>query len=324
MEYQSRRVRRLRAEKKARQRRMRRQKRLLVSGALLATVALIAVSAWFIGGTITQKIATDKLNSAQKQKEPPPTAAENITRELASEIATLEQSLGLPGRLDAGLLPDGAQVAVTMIDLSDRNRGEVHYNDKTQWTAASTYKLFVALEMSRMVESGRLTWNSSLNETTLSNCLYRMIHNSDNSCPETWIPRYSSFAQMNTTARDLGMVSTEFANDNMRTSAGDLGILLRQLYQGKLMDADDRQNLLNLMENQQYRAGIPAGIAQSNQGAIVADKVGFINDYNGPVLNDAGIVLSPKGDYVLVITTNGYSWSFIAQLSAWIDGRMSV
>lgn len=267
--------------------------------------------------------------SQAKQKEVAVSATTNIAKNLPSEISVLSGQLNLPSSdLDSSLEPSGAKVAVTLLDLSSKNRGSVHYNDTIQWTSASTYKLFVAVEENREVENGALTWNSPLNNDTLSDCLYQMIHVSDNNCPQAWLQTYSSFSQLTATANSIGSKQTDFTEDDMRTSANDLANLLSQLYNGKLMNQSDTKNLLSLMENQEYRDGIPSGIAanissgKAPSTTVVADKVGFVDDYTGPVLNDAGIVISPKGTYVLVITTNGYSWQFIANLTSWIDAQM--
>jgi beta-lactamase class A len=65
------------------------------------------------------------------------------------------------------------------------------------------------------------------------------------------------------------------------------------------------------MKVQKFRQGIPAGIPSKT----VADKVGFMNG----VLTDAGIVYGNTGAYVLIILTDGYSWSSIAETAALVD-----
>lgn len=155
-----------------------------------------------------------------------------------------------------------------------------------------------------------------------------MIVLSDNNCAETWLSTYSSYSQLTATATTIGSRQTHFATDKMYTSGADLANLLEKLQQDKLINAADTQNLLDLMAKQCYRDGIPAGIqANINSGitpaaTTVSDKVGFIDSYTGPVLNDAALVRSSNGQYVVVIMTNGYSWQFIANLTSWIDMQM--
>lgn len=61
------------------------------------------------------------------------------------------------------------------------------------------------------------------------------------------------------------------------------------------------------MKNQVYRNGIPAG----SRGAVVADKVGFLDNY----LHDVGVVYGAKSTYAIVIMSEGSSWSNIKDLS---------
>ena len=318
-EYQSPRMRRLMRDEE-------RQKRVRISRnyGLLLVVAIVAstIITGVAGGNAV--IQMQKADTIKKQHAPTTLISEG----LQNEINRLSAQDNLPGELDSSLQPNGAQVAVSLIDLSDKNRGEVHFNDQTQWTSASTYKLFVALDMSKAVESGRLNWNSPLNGDTMGGCLSQMIHVSDNGCPETWLATYSDYEKLTQTAKNFGSKQTDFNYGNMTTSAGDLANLLKKLYQGELMNSDDTKNLMDLLEHQQYQDGIPDGIqnninaGKTPQGTLVADKVGFVDDYTGPILNDASIVSSPNGAYVLVVMANGYSWQFISQLTSWIDAQM--
>ena len=65
------------------------------------------------------------------------------------------------------------------------------------------------------------------------------------------------------------------------------------------------------MKENVYVSGIPTGVP----GATVADKVGFMDG----LLHDAAIIYSTKGDYVLIIMTNGSSWGNIAALAKEIE-----
>jgi len=62
------------------------------------------------------------------------------------------------------------------------------------------------------------------------------------------------------------------------------------------------------MKTQVYRQGIPAG----SEGAVVADKVGFLED---GTLNDVGIVYGKNSTYVLSVLSTGSSWASIANVA---------
>jgi len=183
---------------------------------------------------------------------------------------------------------------------------DVSIDQNKTWTAASTYKLYVAYFILKKVDDGELTWDG------VKSCLERMIVNSDNACPESWLVRYGH-ANINTALhQDIPeLTQTKIAYSDMRTSARDLCLFLRKLYNFELLSKDSTNRLLDVMKRQTYRQGIPAGVA----GNVVADKVGFM----WGLLHDAGIVFSADGDYVLAILTDGSSWGNIAALAKIIN-----
>ncbi len=203
----------------------------------------------------------------------------------------------------------GATYAVNVVDMSTGGT-VVGVNVNTQYTSASTYKLYVAYSMISAVESGEKTWNSELDGQTLRSCFATMIVNSDNDCPTAWLNE-KGFATVNQQIHDAGFTQTTIAHENMLTDAADLAKYLTRLYQGSFMDSDSRSMLLGYMKTQVYRSGIPAGIGDNG---TVADKVGFLDD----LLHDASIIYTAKGDYVMVILTNESSWASIAQAASTI------
>jgi beta-lactamase class A len=228
----------------------------------------------------------------------------SVTKEKAEKRATLNTRLAA--------LFDGAAYAVKAIDLQNSSVVANIDADK-DFTAASTYKLFVAYAMLKAVEDGDTTWDSELNGTTLQTCLTKMIVESDNDCPKAWLKDEAhSYTSLTEQARSLGASdATNFEYLDMHTTAADLATFLTKLYRGNILSDASRTKLLDLMKRQKYRSGIPAGIGSAG---TVADKVGFLNG----LLHDAGIVSTQKGDYVMVIMTNGSSWNTIAAASAMI------
>jgi len=173
------------------------------------------------------------------------------------------------------------------------------------WTAASTYKLFVAYYILKKVDAGELTWDS------VKSCFDRMIVNSDNPCPESWLVKYG-FKNINAAVQGIdGLQHTKIADGDMQTSARDLCLFLRKLYNFELLSEDSTNRMFAAMKRQTYRQGIPAGVADG----VVADKVGFM----WGLLHDAGIVFSDSGDYALVVLTDGSSWGNIAALAGIIN-----
>lgn len=321
MQYETRRQARLRLE---RDRREALRRRLWAYVRTVVALAIFAAVAIFIGtrdqsGELTllgpsspEHVKDDKNTEQSSQKTT--NLGEQITAALPGQIDSINRNLQISQQTGLADLPNHTAVAVATIDVSGHNRGNVSYNATTQFTSASTYKIFVAYAMIKDVESGRRTWHSSLNSTTWETCLNRMIINSDNACPEAYIAltNYNSFNQR--IHDELGVSqATQLKPYDLRTTAADLAMVLQKLYAGQLTNEDNKNRLLSLMEQQIYRQGIPTGLGD---GAKVADKVGFLDS----LLHDAGIVHSDKGDYVMVIMTNGESWPFIAQLANYIHG----
>lgn len=257
----------------------------------------------------------DKAVDEPEVEAPTPDNGAVLAEALPARLTEINSQLGITERSGLADLPDYTATAVAMIDLSDRGYSSVMYNADVQFTSASTYKIFVAYAMINDVETGRRTWSSAINGTTWDTCLSRMIINSDNACPEAYLASIG-YSKFNEIVQSLGVSDkTAFQPYDMRTTAGDLALVLQKLYQGELMSEENKSKLLDLMSRQIYRQGIPTGIGAAG---VVYDKVGFMDD----LLHDAAIVHSDAGDYVLVIMTNGESWEYIAQVAAYVNGML--
>lgn len=324
MAYETRRSRRLRLE---RERRLQNRRRVLGFFGLLIGLVVFAAIAIYIGrqdlnkqlgqiqSTDTETSGNDDEADEPEVKAPTPDNGAVLVEALPAKLTEINSQLGITERSGLADLPDYTATAVAMVDLSDRGYSDVMYNADTQFTSASTYKIFVAYAMINDVETGRRTWSSAINGTTWDACLSRMIINSDNTCPEAYLASIG-YSKFNEIVQSLGVSDkTAFQPYDMRTTAGDLALVLQKLYQGELMSEENKSKLLGLMSRQVYRQGIPTGVGGAG---VVYDKVGFMDD----LLHDAAIVHSDAGDYVLVIMTNGESWEYIAQVAAYVNGML--
>ena len=325
MAYETRRSRRLRLE---RERRLQNRRRVLGFFGLLIGLVVFAAIVIYIGrqdlnkqlgqAQTTNTETSDNDDKAVDEPEveaPTPDNGAVLAEALPAKLTEINSQLGITERSGLADLPDYTATAVAMIDLSDRGYSDVMYNADTQFTSASTYKIFVAYAMINDVETGRRTWSSTINGTTWDACLSRMIINSDNACPEAYLASIG-YSKFNEIVQSLGVSDkTAFQPYDMRTTAGDLALVLQKLYQGELMSEENKSKLLDLMSRQIYRQGIPTGVGGAG---VVYDKVGFMDD----LLHDAAIVHSDAGDYVLVIMTNGESWEYIAQVAAYVNGML--
>lgn len=197
----------------------------------------------------------------------------------------------------------GESIAVIFKKVGDQQIFSV--NSERVYTAASTYKLFVAYSVMKRIDAGQLSWGAPFAGTTVGNCFDKMIVLSDNSCAEAFLSRFG-FSTVAAEGRSLGAGTVSFSPGNMRVSANDLAVLLEKLGNGSLVSSGSMNRLLGVMQRQVYRRGIPAGSSYQ-----VADKVGFLY----ALLHDAALIDTPNGRYVAVIMTDRSSWGRIAELT---------
>lgn len=205
---------------------------------------------------------------------------------------------------------DGSRYAVLVADAAD-GKVRVDIDSNETFTAASTYKLFTAYSMASAVETGAMSWDTPLAGKTLDSCMETMLVDSDNTCPVAWLTDVVGNAGMTAQVNALGAVSTVWSSNHVTTTATDLTLVLQGYYRSSLLSSDSTTRILSLLERQRHRNGIPAGMAERGV-TRVADKVGFL----GGFLHDAGIIYTPKGDFTIVVLTEGSSWDAIAKATA--------
>lgn len=215
----------------------------------------------------------------------------------------------------------GLRAYVAYATSTQNVRIVVQQLDGTGWSAsgradesipsASTYKLYVLLRVFDDINNGNLNWSAPMLDTTAGGCFERTVVPSTNPCAEEWIRQYGRLALTDYIHAKGFSNGTGFNfTDAAHTSAGDLAKYLIGLNNGTLVSGNNRDMLLEKMGRQLYRYGIPTGTKGWTQ-----DKVGFLWDY----IHDAAIVHNPKGTYVLVIMTKGYSYGYIANVARQID-----
>ncbi|NCU38465.1 hypothetical protein EOL96_05430 [Candidatus Saccharibacteria bacterium] len=180
--------------------------------------------------------------------------------------------------------------------------------------SASTYKLYVAKMLFKKMEEGTIHWDDPMLDTTVSGCFDRMTIASTNPCAVEWLAQFDRGA-VNNYLYSLGFSGgTSFTHpEAVHTTASDLAKFMIGLENGTLVSGAYRERLYSSLSSHSYRNGIPTGVKGS-----VYDKVGFLWDY----VHDSSIVYGPKGTYVLVIMTKGYSYAYIANVARQIESIM--
>jgi beta-lactamase class A len=219
-------------------------------------------------------------------------------------------SAGLAALINDYAATHSGKYAVVAIELSG-NRS-AYYNQDTATVPASTYKLFLAYVALKKIEQGALSFSSQTTAGSLDSCLQKIILVSDNNCAQA-ILDLIGWTEAENQVKAAGFSATNINNSGggyMTTTATDLVNLLKGFYNGSLLNTSSTDYIFNLMKQQEYRNGIPAGSPNS----VVADKVGFLDSWN----HDAAIVYAPNSTYILVILTTNSSFAQVKDLASQI------
>lgn len=292
----------------------------LVIGGVVALFAMVlTIHAW------QQDVAQTSSSTTATSESTGSKAATNLSQKVSSSSSQDAQKLknikkNLQTYLDKVTADGTASVSFYSLDstsasssstsstssvVSGNGTLSVNSNAHTWVTAASTYKLYIAAYLLKQRQEGNFSWSQS-NRAGFK----RMIVESANDFPESILTSSSyGYDSIDSFVKGAGWGGPVFTEGSAAvTTAYSLRLLLTSLANGTgaFSNSTDRQYLLNLMGKQEYRDGIPAGVASVTSGATVQDKVGFLDDTN----SDAGIVTLPSGQrYVLVILTHGRSQS---------------
>ena len=192
--------------------------------------------------------------------------------------------------------------------LKDLTTGNVISINERAQESASLIKLYVMGAVMQEIQNGNL----EMNDTT-KHLLDEMITVSDNSATNELV-RYlnkdhdhkKGMKKVNAFIKAQGFEYThEYngledtslwydADTKNTTSAKDCGRLLERIYRGEFISHLASRQMEELLLNQQVTYKIPSTIPSESR---VANKTGETSDCE----NDAAIVYTPKGDYILCI-----------------------
>lgn len=179
-----------------------------------------------------------------------------------------------------------------------------------QYHSASIIKLFVMAAVYHEIDAGNLPYDGEIFKL-----LKNMITVSDNYSSNLLVKRLGhgnykrGFDIENANNFRVGCVKTQHRSlfigygdyvsygTNM-VSPVDCGIMLENIYNGKLVSQEYSADMLGLLKGQQRRNKIPYPLPK---GTETGNKTGETKT----VESDVGIVFSPACDYVICVLTNG-------------------
>lgn len=223
--------------------------------------------------------------------------------------------------------------AIYIYDLE--SSGEMGIGEKRQMVAASLIKLPVLVAAYQSAGDGILNLNSkytlvdgdkaggsgsivyapSGTEYTYRKLMELMGQQSDNTGFNV-IVKAVGRSKVKDVIGEIGMRDTSF--DENLTTAYDVGLLLRRLYKGELINKASIDEMFKFLTKTIFEDRIPAGVPE---GIRVAHKVGT----EVGVVSDAGVIFA-KHPYILVVMSEGVSLSeareILPKISKIVWGRL--
>jgi beta-lactamase class A len=214
--------------------------------------------------------------------------------------------------------------------------------------SASTIKIYIMIEAFRQAKEGQLSLEEEivLNDRDkaggsgvlvnkpsgvklkIENLVQLMMMQSDNTAANILIDRLG-MENINNTIKSLGCIDTELnrkmmdtnaieRGDDNYTSVEDLCSTFSKMYNGNCIDSSYDPKMINIMKQHQFKSKIPNGLPKD---VVVAHKAGEMIG----IENDAGIIYTDKGAYILCILTqkgeNNKQVDSIKQISKQIYGK---
>jgi len=208
-----------------------------------------------------------------------------------------------------------------------KNDNTMYINSK-KMRAASVIKLYVMIEAFNQIKSGKLNGSYEITLTnsmkvggtgilvnqnegaklSIDKLIELMIADSDNTAANMLIDKLG-INSINNTINKLGCTDTVLQRKMMDiesikqgvenyTSVRDLNLTFSKIYKNQCIDENYDKKMIEILKKQKNNSKIPGKLPESVQ---VAHKTGELDG----VENDAGIVFTPNGDYVLSILNEG-------------------
>ncbi|MFA5117057.1 MAG: serine hydrolase [Candidatus Omnitrophota bacterium] len=154
--------------------------------------------------------------------------------------------------------------------------------------------------------SGRLKSYPAGTQVTIEKLIEIMIEESDNTASNMLIDLLG-FNYLNDTFKKLGLKNTNIVRKMMDfksrkrgrenfTTAADLAFMLKQIYEGKLINKEISAKCLEILKKQKMRDRIPAKLPS---GTVVAHKTGL----ERRICHDVGIIFTYRGDMLVCVLT---------------------
>lgn len=222
-------------------------------------------------------------------------------------------SMGLKKSVENALLDAGGTYGIVIKNL--KTNESFYLNENRLFNPGSLYKLWVMATVYNEIEKGQLTEDKILSQDiselnsqfeippeaaeettgtitlTVAQALNQMITISHNYAALLLIEEVKRSNVLNY-LKDHGFKDS-YVGDNPKSTPVEIALFLEKLYKGELANPENTTKMLDLLKNQTKNEKLPKYLPA---GTIIGHKTGEIDFFS----HDAGIVFSPKGDYIIV------------------------
>ncbi len=199
------------------------------------------------------------------------------------------------------------------------------FNEHTVFTSGSLYKLWVMATVYDEIQNGTLSESTlvasditTLNERfkisstsaertegsislTVGEATQRMITISDN-YSALLLTAKVRLSKVDAFLKEHGFEESKIgtAGKNPTITASDAALFFKKLYSGQLADKETTEKMLQLLKGQRLNGKLPKHLPDS---LVIAHKTGELDEFT----HDAGIVYTPKGDYIISVLSSSSS-----------------
>lgn len=224
--------------------------------------------------------------------------------------------------------------AVTIKNL--KTHEYYYYNEEKLFDTASLYKLWVMATIYDEIEKGNLSKDKQIgfdaqiiNErlditsesaeitegfvgNTVEGSLERMITISDNYSAHI-LYLTTGWGKVGNFLEKYGFKNS--STDKLQTTAFDIMSFYEKLYNGEIVSKSASTEMIEILKRQQLNDRIPKYLPENVE---TAHKTGEL----GAVKHDAGIVYSPKGDYIIVLLSETNNQTTASEIEAKISEKV--
>lgn len=208
-------------------------------------------------------------------------------------------------------IPGGQKWSVYVRDVNSDRMANV--NSDSLMDAAGFENLLVTVPLESKQPADK--WNYRAGKSTIVKCVEEMIRSSDDTCEQS-IDKYADLKNAESVLSGHGLKKTVLNSKEKKTTAREMGELLFNLQNGQTLGDKARRAVFDGLYSHNNREGIPSACNHNN--CLVANITGETEGFR----HDAAIVTAGSSKFVIVIMTQGASWSQMTDLSSMIRSEV--